>query len=209
MDWMKACRAAGLASVAALPATGRSADYVGIDIGLINKPDTAHFVIGNEAMTSDIPSNHEIDRGIVVGHQFNPYFALEAGYRDLGTLSGPLHAAPGYAPVQGNFQLTFKGPTLALLGTLPLGRRWEAYGKLGTMISRTHISLFATGDSGAASVNTSAWNAAAMGEVGVRFHITSAWDVGLAAGAFAHLGKKYETGTANLKTTNLTLRYHF
>ena len=209
MDWMKASVAVVLVSGAALPAMGWCADYVGVDIGLINKPDTAHFVLGNEGMNSDIPSNHEIDRGIVFGHQFNRFFAIEAGYRDLGTLSGPLHAAPGSAPTQGDFQLTFKGPTFALLGTLPFGQRWEAYGKLGTMVSRTHLSLLATGAAGTADVSASAWNAAAMGEVGIRFHITRDWDVGLAAGAFSHLGKRYETGTVNLKTTNLVLRYHF
>jgi hypothetical protein len=77
------------------------------------------------------------------------------------------------------------------------------------MITHTRLSLDATGDVGAAHLRTSAWNAAAMAEVGIRYRISRRWDVGLAQGAFAPLGKKNETGTVNLKMTNFALRYHF
>ena len=212
MDLIKASASLGLIAYAVWPLMGacaaESSDYVGVDFGLIHKPDTARFVLGIGELDSDIPTSHEIDRGVFVGHQFSRNFALEGGYRDLGTLYGALYAAPGSAPAQGDFRLTFKGPALALVGNLPFGR-WEAYGKLGTMITNTRLALDATADVGAAHLRASAWNAAAMAEIGIRYHISRRWDVGLAQGAFAPLGKRHETGTVNLKMTNFALRYHF
>jgi OmpA-like transmembrane domain len=212
MDSIKASAALGLIASAVWPLMGacatQSPDYVGVELGLISQPETAHFRINVGELDSDIPTHHEIDRGVFVGHQFNRNFAIEVGYRDLGTLSGPLKAPPGFAPEEGDFQLTFKGPQLALVGILPFGR-WEAYGKLGTMITDTHLSLDATGEAGVAQLERSAWNAAVTAEAGIRFLISRRWDVGLAEGAFGHLGKTHETGSVTLKTTNLALRYHF
>ena len=213
MNMIKASASLGLIASAVWPLMGacaaQSSDYVGVELGLISKPDTVHFRINVWDLDGDIPTNHEIDRGVVVGHQFNPNFAVEVGYRDLGTLSGPLKSPPGSNPEQGDFRLTFKGPQLALVGILPFGHHWEVYGKLGTMMTDTHLSLDASGEAGVAHLRTSVWNAAVTGAAGIRILISSHWDVGLAEGAFRNLGKTHETGSVILKSTNLALRYHF
>ena len=79
--------------------------------------------------------------GVRAGYQVNSYFAVEAGYIDLGESSGTL--ASGTPGSSARFTLSGSGPTLALVGKWPLGK-WEPYLRLGVLFADTELSFRGT-----------------------------------------------------------------
>lgn len=61
----------------------------------------------------------------VVGHRFTPHLGVEIAYSELGA---PAAHASGFGPVQ-NAELT--ALELTAIGSWPIARRFELYGKLG------------------------------------------------------------------------------
>jgi OOP family OmpA-OmpF porin len=198
MDSIKLSAAAALVLVSIYPVTptdaAESDNYLSIDAGLLGHP--SYLRLGRDAASA--PAEHELTWGFSVGHELNRFFALEAGYQDLGELSG------SFAAGEGHFRFSARGPTFAMVGTIPFGK-WAAYGKLGTMIANTHLS--ASGPDVPYSERDS-WNVARMAELGIRYRITSQWDIGLAETAFGPLGQ-HNTTDIRRRATILAMRYHF
>ncbi|HEY3858199.1 MAG TPA: outer membrane beta-barrel protein [Gammaproteobacteria bacterium] len=68
--------------------------------------------------------------GIGFGYHFNPYFALEANYLDLGDATSHIHF---FAPVEGSSteHLDASGGSLDAIGLIPLSERVSLFGKVG------------------------------------------------------------------------------
>jgi OOP family OmpA-OmpF porin len=79
----------------------------------------------------------ERDRGfgLFIGRQLNPYFAIEAGYFDLGKFSFNA-ATSGNGALRG--EAGFRGGNLDLLGRLPLGERFALLARAGVQYTRTN-----------------------------------------------------------------------
>lgn len=90
-------------------------------------------------LTSFDTDEHDLGYKLFVGRQLNRYFALEAGYFDLGKFgfhsttsgNGALNGAAG-----------FRGVNLDLLGQLPLSQRVSLLGRVGMNYAKasTHFS---------------------------------------------------------------------
>ncbi len=70
------------------------------------------------------------------GYQFSPYFALEAAYVSLGTATSSAKAdvlvAKDFADAVARVQPRLaKGPSLSLVGSMPVNPKFFVYGKLG------------------------------------------------------------------------------
>ena len=93
--------------------------------------------------TSSIEDRDE-DTGYKVfgGYQLNRNFAVEAGFFDLGHFGYTATTVPGGSLVG---DVRVKGLNLDLVGTLPLGERFSALGRLGVTSTRTEGNFSSTG----------------------------------------------------------------
>ncbi|MFZ6748169.1 OmpA family protein [Undibacterium sp. Ren11W] len=78
---------------------------------------------------------------LFVGKQLNKYFALEAGYFDLGKYSFNAATTP---PGSLNGEVGFRGLNLDMLAQLPLSERFSIYARLGMNYAKTDSHF--TGD---------------------------------------------------------------
>lgn len=117
--------------------------YFGADLGVTQYPnnETVHLPTG-VALTgsgSDL-DNEDYAWAVTAGYSFNRYVAVEAGYIDFGETSGSLANEAIAAPAVARFSSATTGPTLALVGTLPLGK-WEPYLRVGVFFADTDLSF--------------------------------------------------------------------
>ena len=109
------------------------------DAGIIGSITASGFTVTNPASRLD-DSSSEL-RGFV-GYKLNTYFGFELAFVDIGslhysatmTLSGGGLPSPSPSSLDG--ELSAKGPVLSVLGTVPLRKRWEVYGR---EIGRAHV----------------------------------------------------------------------
>ena len=144
-------------------AAERSGFYIGGDVGQANwnvtQQDANNFAagiaegLGNVAtVTPDKGKLSDTDTtyGLFVGYQFGPYFALEAGWMDLG--QEDIKAAgrydfgphPSLLPDYGLYDTTAKfessGWAISALPMLPLGESWNLFGRLGYYMGDNKVS---------------------------------------------------------------------
>lgn len=116
-----------------------SAWYVGGSLGqaraaIDDKRLARSLTAKGAALTSFTTDERELGFKLLVGKQLNRYFALEAGYFDLGrfgfgattTANGKLRGEAG-----------FRGVNLDLVGQLPLTQRLSLLGRVGAQYART------------------------------------------------------------------------
>lgn len=85
--------------------------------------------------------------GLHIGYQLGAYFAAEIGYVDLGKAVYEADFAiedllpPGGVGV-GSVRTSFRsaGPTVAVLGLLPLGEKFDLHGRAGVLFARSRIT---------------------------------------------------------------------
>ena len=116
--------------------------------------------------------------GVHGGYRFARYFAIEAGYADLGsydfTVECPDTCVPELYPVY--IEVSSQRLELDVLGILPLGERLEAYAKAG--IARTEFDVFTReGLSGSSRYSTRSSDP--IYGIGLRLHFDAPWSLRL------------------------------
>jgi len=145
-------RLVALATLGALGASPSFAQndsyyYGGLSIGQsrakIDEEKIAARLIGAGLTTTAVRRDAR-DTGYKLfgGYQFNRYFALEGGYFDLGRFNFTADTAPA-GSLEG--QLRLRGLNLDLVGTLPLGERLSALGRVGAASTKTSDTFSGTG----------------------------------------------------------------
>src|SRR5487761_2302035 len=153
MKLAKASVALGLVALAAIASPLAVADdtgwYGGGNVGQSRaKIDDARItsnLLGSGFATSSI-SNDDSDTGYKLfgGYKFNKYFALEAGYFDLGKFGfAATTAAPNAGTLNGNIRL--KGVNLDAVGILPINEKFSALGRLRLNFAEARDSFSGTG----------------------------------------------------------------
>lgn len=111
--------------------------YLGAGIGhskLDN--DTLDWLGDNGVNTDDSDTGYKL----FVGYQFNPNFAIEAGYVNFGEFTANAAAGRDNA----NLELGIDGFTGALIGKLPIQNGFSVFGKLGMVVWDADLSGSAT-----------------------------------------------------------------
>ncbi len=155
MDTLKSARASGTLGVAALVViaspfamAANSGWYVGGNIG------QSEATIDDKRITRsllDIPvttvsvDDDESDVGYKLfgGYQFNRYFALEAGYFDLGKFSFTATTTGPDGTLKGDIEIN--GVNLDAVGFLPFGEKFAAFGRVGVNYADAQDSFSGTG----------------------------------------------------------------
>lgn len=131
-------------------AAERSPWYIGAGAGrsVFSSPPSTLDTFASIQASGNIDSLELRSSGIRAygGFRVNPYFALEAGYADLGQITFAKSERPG-CPIQPGIscpavlsegttgEITAHGWNLGARGTIPLGERFELSGKLGVFRS--------------------------------------------------------------------------
>ena len=125
--------AAGLFTTTARAAAGPGSGwYAGADLGRMEYKFDNGFDASDNAF------------GVHGGYRFSRYFAIEAGYADLGSYDFSVACPTGTLCVPEDYpiytEVSSQRIELNVLGILPLGERLEAYAKAG--YARTEFDVF-------------------------------------------------------------------
>ena len=154
--------------------------------------------------TGGTKGNHNQWR-LQLGYQFNPNFAIEGGYIDLGKANYTTTYQGGSA----NGTVKAGGIDLAALGIVPLGDNFSIFGKAGVIAARVKDSLSATAPAASVSgSNTSNAFGALLG-VGVTYKLNRATDLRAEFDHVGKIGKSGKTDKLSSDMVSLGLEYHF
>ena len=174
---------AALGVVSAAAAAEDTGWYVGASGGrAVNNVSTQRLDVnarnflsspGNNASTrfSSIFDDRDTTWSLFGGYRFSPYFAAEAAYVDLGTqvyrATSSTITGNTFATSQTRYDIVTQGFTLAGIGRLPLGERFDVHAGPGVFFAPDEVGYSTTHGSGLF------WNA------GVNFRFNQRWSVGL------------------------------
>jgi len=158
------------------PDWANSAWYVGGALGqsraAIDDRRIARSLTANGATLSSF-STDERDLGFKLfgGKQLNQYFALEAGYFDLGKF-GFAATTAGNGNLRGEAE--FRGVNLDLVGQLPLSQRLSLLGRIGAQYTRTSTHFGGNLLPGASKASASENKANAKAGLGLEYKLSEA-----------------------------------
>jgi OOP family OmpA-OmpF porin len=162
--------AAALAAAPAFAQQPGNSWYFGAGIGVGNLNQSGTEITGlNNAQIDDSDTTYTI-RG---GYRFNPFFALEVGYYDLGkyAFSGSVPVGvSGATVVSGSAKATSWG--LSAVGILPMNH-FDLYGRIGVEQSK----LEANANTSLATGNAQDTQTGATYGVGGRWNVDRNWGV--------------------------------
>jgi OmpA-OmpF porin, OOP family len=197
-------------SVAAAALGADSGFYLGADLGRSDYPANAKLIVDlpSSTLASGNLSNHDRAWGITGGYRFNRYVAVEAGYVDLGTLSGPLANIAGASAASGHFDFSVRGATQAVVGILPFGN-WEGYLKLGYFYSDVRLSYSGVTGAGPFDYKASVSDLSEWGGLGLRYRLREHWQVNVEYDSYGSVGERGKTGHTTNNTPSVGLDYRF
>jgi OOP family OmpA-OmpF porin len=144
--------------------------------------------------------------GIGVGYHFNPNFALEANYLDLGDATA--HAFV-FSPEQFDLRehLDASGLDVAAIGLIPVSERVSLFGKLGLFSYHLDDSIDSDGPAGPQppNANGTTWDAG----IGVEVHFDRS--LGMRAGftSYRQVGDSSTTGKQDIGLGYAQLYFNF
>lgn len=140
-----------------------------------------------------------------LGYQFNPNFALEAGYIDFGKAD----YSASYTGGSAHGSVKVGGFDLAALGIVPLGDNVSLFGKAGIVAAHTKSSLSALAPAAAASGSQSADTVSPLLGLGASYKISNTSDLRAEYDHVSDLGKSNKTGKLSSDMLSVGLAYHF
>jgi OOP family OmpA-OmpF porin len=150
--------------------------YGGANLGQSNASiDDARIsndLLGSGLVTTSIDDDDR-DRGFKLfgGYQVNKYFAVEAGYFDLGQFGFVANTVPT-GSLSGDIKI--KGLNLDAVGTLPITEKFSAFGRLGVAYAHTDGSFVGTGAVNVLNPSPSARDTNLKVGLGVQYAFTEA-----------------------------------
>lgn len=121
--------------------------YVGGNIGqsraTIDEERITNALTGAGFTTTGFEDdNRDLGYKLFGGYQFNKYFALEAGYFDLGKFDFTSTGVPA-GTLSGNIKI--KGVNLDAVGILPITEKFSAFGRVGANYAKVEDSFVGGG----------------------------------------------------------------
>jgi len=165
-----------IAAMAWLPSVSQAAEsnagwYAGASIGQAKLSVSNQRIVGDEGLSDTTLSVH-------TGYRFGRYFAVEGSFADLGDFHYTANTCrdaciPELASTR--FEHSATRLDLAVIGAVPLGRRLQAYGRVG--LASTELETVTRTVLGTNQSQTN--DLSAVYGVGVRASFDSAWSVRL------------------------------
>lgn len=115
----------------------------------------------------------EVDAGFsaTVGYRVNRYLAAEVSYADFGEYEVTQHYSFGIT----RYELGVRGPSVSVLGSLPLGERWKLFLRGGVLFSDQEASIKVTSDSPSSTPDRNFSDEVVIAGAGVQWSFTPRW----------------------------------
>lgn len=153
----------------------------------------------NVSTDSHLKDGDDTAWNAVAGYQLNKYFAVEAGWQDLGTLDATDMRG---AAAQGQ-NIDVSGATLGIVGTLPLSEKWFLTGEAGAY--QYHLEHQMGVGKYVSATDTSPYVGAGIG-----YRITDNMDVTAKYRRFTDIDETaWETAHMDAETVGVQLTYRF
>lgn len=233
LTWLQAIAIlAGTAVVSPIALAGNTGWYVGADAG--QPRFTGVEPSGSPVQPYQPYSFSSTDTGyrLSAGYRFNPYFGLEAGYVDLGKITGSsneppagIHTlaicgGPNCPPVLRSFAVAGKlkthGWTLAFVGSYPFDDRWAVFGRVGAIQAHSELDTHVTpvplpnlSFIGPSTTSVTNNDVDATFGLGLQWSFASDWAARLSWDRYASLGHDLPMGKFNVNLTSLGIVYQF
>jgi opacity protein-like surface antigen len=114
-----------------------------------------------------------------IGYMVAPVFSVEASYLDLGTLRyearGTVKAVAGSVPASDDLDITSRGPTLALVGVLPMTSDWSVNARVGAYESKTKTDFGSVFDGSVSAGSASESSTALLAGAGAAYVLGAHW----------------------------------
>lgn len=193
------------ATLGLAPASNALADgfYFGLSGGL-SMPDLPSKAEFDQVILAGTPAQSSLDDtgtawGAQVGYRWGSYIAAEIGYVDLG--KAEYEAVPTGTPLRASVRFASSGVTLAAVGMLPLGERFDLYARGGVYFGDTRlrqkIEDLSTGESLAMVEDTSSSKDLFAG-IGAAWNITESFSLRLQYERYFGVGEDDETGKTDI-----------
>lgn len=171
-------------------------DKAEVDNALINAG-----VTGLSSSVDDTDTAYKLQ----FGYQFTPYFAVEAGYADLGKMTYSAAFTSGSA----NASAKATGITVAALGILPIGNDFSLFAKLGTIDAKVETDVSATGPGGSASANRSSTRWRPNYGLGAAYSVNKSIGIRAEYERFDNLGDSNTTGSGDVDLFSVGVAFKF
>ena len=198
---------AGVAQAA--DATGKTNWYGGVNIGRTdlraNGGDIDRALAEQNISSSTSLDSNDTAYSLNIGYKFNPYFALEGGYTDLGKYGFSSNVtSPVATTVNGNYKVD--GVNLSAVGIIPLNNGFSLYGKAGIFRANTKLDVSSSGTSGVSSTSDHSTNATYG--LGASYAFNKDWTAKLEWNRFHDVGET-STGKDNIDLYTVGVAYNF
>jgi hypothetical protein len=173
--------------------------------------DLLNFFEGSGAPTRNVTTSTEdsdIGYTAAFGYRFSRYVAAELGLAQYGETSsivrGEIDQGDGFVPANVKLSFGVGGPIFSVLGILPLGDKFEIYGRAGLLFASAERDLAARVD------GRNAGRGSAKGDstevvfgAGVSYHINQIYTIRLEQQRLTEVGQEDRSGTEDIDYTAL------
>lgn len=148
--------------------------------------------------------------GATLGYQVNENFAAELSYVDLGDVS---YQASNEQANPANESVTLDtsaaGPVFSLLGILPVGERWDLYGRAGLALMDSEGEATATAGDVTDRISDSTNRSNMILGAGVQYDVSDRFGLRLEWDRYFDVGSEEIVGESDIDLFSLGLRYNF
>jgi OmpA-OmpF porin, OOP family len=148
--------------------------------------------------------------GATLGYQVNENFAAELSYVDLGDVS---YQASNEQANPANESVTLDtsaaGPVFSLLGILPVGERWDLYGRAGLALMDSEGEASATAGDVTDRISDSTNRSNMVLGAGVQYDVSDRFGLSLEWDRYFDVGSEEIVGESDIDLFALGLRYYF
>lgn len=140
-----------------------------------------------------------------LGYAFNPNFAVEGGYVDLGKQ----HYDVGFSTGEGRGSFAASGWNIDAVGTVPVVGALSVFGKVGVIDAKVKSHLEGADAGGGIVDNHERHTLSPNIGIGASYAVADNASVRMEVERFADVGKEYSTGQQNVDLLSLGLAYRF
>ena len=148
--------------------------------------------------------------GATLGYEVNENFAAELSYVDLGDVS---YEASNEQANPANESVTLDtsaaGPVFTLLGILPVGERWDFYGRAGLALMDSEGEASATSGDVTDRISDSTNRSNMILGAGVQYDVSDRFGLRLEWDRYFDVGSEEIVGESDIDLFSLGLRYNF
>lgn len=144
----------------------------------------------------------EVDAGfsLMVGYRINRYLAAELSYTDFGEYQRILRFPLTFPTI--STQISVRGPSVAVLGSLPLGEQWELFLRAGVLFADQEVSTSAN-----STFERDFSDEVAMGGAGVQWSFATRWTARLEYQRSGNLQYGNTAGESSIDQASLSVLF--